>query len=115
MGASVIGRRVGHELEQRASQREDIAAAIHWPPCHLFRRHIAERPREMSCGRRIPFENAGDAKIQHFDDAILVEHQVIGLDVEVDDAGPVSVSETRTGAFDELESCVPMEARPETG
>ena len=101
--AARVGWHVRDELEQRAAEREHVAAAIERTAGHLFGRHVAKRAGDVLRHEHFALQHAGDPEVQHFEHATLVEHQVVGLYVEVHDVRPVRVGQARACALDELE------------
>jgi hypothetical protein len=88
----------GH-LVQDAAQREDVGAPIHGQAGRLFRREIAHRPHHhprqgaerggrvgIDGARAAWFDQLGEAEVEHLRVALGRHHDVLGLDVAVDDA-----------------------------
>ena len=112
LSAALVRGRVRHQLEKRAAERKHIAAAIQRSAPHLLRRHVAERADDVARDQRFALENPGDSKVQHLHDAGFVQHEVVRLDVEVDDAGAMRVGQAGARAFDQLEPPAQRERGP---
>src|SRR5205807_10617770 len=92
------------------TQAPNVRPRIHVLTARLFRRHIADsaqhRPRiclHFGCRIQIWLLSSGefvaelcDPKIQDLNVTIPPDHDVLGLDVAMDDAGSVSSTESRS-------------------
>ena len=89
----------GGHLVQDAAQREDIGAPIHGQAGRLFGREVAHRPHHhprhgaqrrgrvgVDGARAARFDQLGEAEVEHLRAAVGRHHDVLGLDVAVDDA-----------------------------
>ena len=75
-----------HHLEEDDPQRIDIRALVDLLPLDLLRRHVLRRP-DHHPGARDPFppERPGDPEVHDPGVPVLVHHDVLGLQVAVDD------------------------------
>ncbi|OQC35807.1 MAG: hypothetical protein BWX64_02308 [Acidobacteria bacterium ADurb.Bin051] len=96
------GRTARQGLAEHRSEREDVRARVHDLAAELLRRHVAEGPHDparpgQGDGRlllRVALsarEQAGDAEVEQLGEAVGREHDVLRLDVAVQDAGGVRV------------------------
>ena len=101
LGRTAPGERAfpGGHLVQDAAQRENIGAPIHGQAGRLFGREVARRPHHhprhraerrrrvgVDGARAARFDQLGDAEVEHLRAAVGRHHDVLGLDVAVDDA-----------------------------
>ena len=84
----------GQHFVEDASKREDVAAVVHRLALGLFRGDIGYRPREMAFnrGRQAGIRGArvivlGQPEIQNLDPAVAGDHDVIGFQIAMDNAG----------------------------
>jgi hypothetical protein len=85
----------GDHLVDREGEGIDIAASVRVIPLDDFWRHVRDGAEDVS---RLPWrqrlrDGACDTKVGEFRDAVLVDQDVLGLHVPVDDALPVRVIE----------------------
>ncbi len=96
----------GHLVEDRA-ERELVRAEVHRLPARLLGRHVAGRAHDRSrfgrrgdrgrkdggvLGRRLG--QLGQAEVEDLDVAVLRDHQVLGLQVPMDDAGAMRLGQS---------------------
>ena len=89
-GLAVERNLPGHHVVHRGAQRIDVGPAVR-------RRRAADEFRRRVVGRAVQFlllagggfalEHEGEAQVGHLHGAVLVDEQVVGFDVEVDEAG----------------------------
>ena len=106
----------GEVLVQHDPQREDVGGAFGRQSVRLLGRHVTHGAQKRS-GLGVPFglrrlagkdrEAAGEAEIEDLHVAVRTDHQVLGLDVPVDDPfgvgcgeGPGRLSENPRGLLD---------------
>ena len=91
------------QLEGHHAPGELVGATVEVPPLHLLRRHVSHRSdhrararerRDPGCRRRRRridghVRASRDAEIQHLHDAVLAQHDVLGLDVAMHEPGRV--------------------------
>ena len=81
------GRTPGHHVIERGAQRIDVGTNIDGVfATDLFRAHVVRRSQCDTGLRDGTVRLPGQAKIGDLDRAGLREHEVVGLDVTVDDA-----------------------------
>ena len=97
----------GHGLVEQATEGEDVRSMVDPLALHLFGRHIADGPHDRSFGRLLPghgrnlsttlfgqgLGQLGEAEIQHLGIAVAGDHDVVGLEIAVDDALGVGLGE----------------------
>jgi hypothetical protein len=94
-------------VEHRADGPE-IGACVHREPEGLLRGHVRGRPAGGAGlrGQRrggVAGLDAGDAKIEHLQGAVAQDHQVLGLDIPVDDPFLVGGLEGGEDLLDQLD------------
>ena len=78
----------------------DVGAVIHGLAAHLFRRHVSDRAEHdaglrardvrIAAGGRVGSNrNLGEAEVEHLDEAVGPQHDILRLDVAMDQAGGV--------------------------
>ena len=104
---SFEGRKTRRHLVEHRAQRELVRPEVHRMPGGLLGRHVGHRPhgdpgpcrsRNGFSGRRLSavFERMGQLgqpEVQDLDDPVRRHHDVLGLQVPMDDAGGVSTGE----------------------
>ncbi len=99
------GSRPRRQLVEDDADRVEIAAVIELGAAGLLGRHVLGRAAdEAGAGERGALvvgavDDLGDAEVEHLDEvglvAPLLHHDVLGLEIAVDDAGAVRVGERR--------------------
>ena len=97
-GLAFEGRAPCQAFVQHHAETEDIAALVHRLAAHLFGRHVPGRSQDGArggAGERlagIAFAGhlLGEAEIQDLGAPVMGEHDVLGLEVAVDDGSGVS-------------------------
>jgi hypothetical protein len=94
------GRRPGSHFVENDTQREDVCSRAGLGPAGLLRRHIgrcAENgawrrvlPESSRAFGRLMVDDPREPEIEHLHVAVAPDHDVLGLDVPMDDAGRVS-------------------------
>jgi hypothetical protein len=75
---------------ERHSHGINIGSTIDCLASNLFRRHIAESSDgSIGASQSRTILHLGDAEVHHFDDACLVQHQVSGFEIAMDDSLPM--------------------------
>jgi len=91
-----VRRRPSEHLEEHAAHRVEVAAPVHRVAHRLLGAHVGRRPDDDPGLGQAPAVSGAqpqrDAEIRH-QGRILVQHDVLGLDVPVDEAAPVGVVE----------------------
>ena len=80
------------QLGQHAAHGEEVAPAVDRQAQHLLGRHVLRSSDDRT--RRGRFADPGDAEVHDLGVAALHDEDVAGLDVAVDDSGPVGLRET---------------------
>ena len=117
----VAGRRTGErrtagdQLVQHDAQAEAVRTPVDVQAACLLRRHVRDRPdhhpdagvdgpRGARIGIRCTLGELGDAEVEHLHVAVRPQHQVVGLDVAMHDAGRVRRCQRRGGLDGDLEN-----------
>ena len=123
--ADVVGQRAAEELVQDRPQRVDVAARIGQRAAGLLRGHVGGRAGDRALhgrarllgadrGDRCPgvvvADRPGEAPVHDVDLAEGAEHDVVRLEVPVDDAARVGVADRLGGLVEERDH--PVEAQP---
>ncbi len=91
------GELSGGEQVKHDPHREDVGAEIDPLPLDDFRRHVGRRSEELSRhGHAGEVQHLRDAEVHQLHQTIPANHDVLGLDVAMDDADPVRVAEGAT-------------------
>ncbi len=101
----------GEHLEGHDTEREDVAAAVELLPHGLLGRHVGRGPEQRPGVGDLGVGELRDAEVRHLDLVLLVDDQVGGLDVPVDDATRVGVVERRRHLAHEADHLLRLEAR----
>ena len=99
-------------LEGHDAEREDVAAAVERLPHGLLGRHVGRRPEQRPRVGDLGVGELGDAEVRDLDLVLLVEDEVGGLDVAVDDPARVGVVERRRDLAHEPDHLLRLEAVP---
>ena len=104
---AVAGERnlAGQELEENDPGRVQVGRLVDWRSAGLLGREVLRGAHDCALLRHLARARSGDPEVRHLDDAFRVDDHVVGLDVAVDDAVSVRVSErgenlTRVGDSD---------------
>ena len=103
-GQRIAGKRLlfSEDVEHHHGESELIGAAIHRLALDLFRRHVAGCTHQHAGGGHLLGDDFGHSEIAHFGSHALVDHDVGGLDVTVDDAVFVGVIKGRGGLGEQV-------------
>ena len=107
-GLAAVHRLAGQQVIQRASQSIDVGTAICFPGVQgLFRSHEIDGSNDHSGGGQIGLQitfgfslQASHTHVQNLDRSLLVQQQVGGLDIPMDDPLSMSRFETPGGLND---------------
>ena len=81
-------------LEEHRPQGVDVGPAVDVAAVRLLRGHVLRRPDDdPGAGDAAGVERAGDAEVHDLGVAVLVDHDVLRLEVAVDDAQPVGLGQ----------------------
>jgi hypothetical protein len=84
----------GEHLEQHDAERVDVRLAVDVVAERLLGRDVVGRAEHAAVGgQALVVERAGDAEVGDLGRALLVDQDVLGLDVAVDDAARVRGAE----------------------
>ena len=120
-GLAAEGKAARGPLEEDDAEREDVGAVIERLASQLLGRHVGDRPGEIGVqgGRAalVPAdhrgkgkEDAGQAEVEDLDRARRVDHDVLGLEVAVDDAAGVGGGHRARQGQGDLEEAVEGDA-----
>ena len=79
----------------------DVAAGVRPVAPRLLRRNVVDRPQSLLRQGLGGIRQTGDAEISHLHAAVPQNHDILGLDVPVDDATAVGVAEAPHDLGDE--------------
>ncbi len=102
---------IGDELVGDDAGREDVAARIGGVTMQLLRRHVAGRP-DRDVARAAGAGKARDAEIQNLQPVVLIDDQVRGLDVPMDDLVGVGIREAEGQIGQQAELLIESPAAP---
>ena len=101
IGLAYKGLPAGEHFVQHDTQAKDIGPAIELFAPGLFGRHIRDGPDDSarnrvkgSRGSTARYQELGQAEIQDLNVAVAADHDVVGLDVTMNDPGPVRGGES---------------------
>ena len=111
-GLSFKGQPSGEHLIKHHAGGIDVAAGVRpVAPC-LLRRNIVDGAKGFLCQGLGGIRQTGDAEIGHLHAAVPQDHDVLGLDVPVDDATAVGVAEAPHDLGDEVQRLPPVQLAP---
>ena len=108
---SVEGQAAGEHLVEHHAGGVDIAAVVGVVPLGLLRGDIVGGADGLVGGMGAVGE-AGDAEVRYLHCPIPEDHDVLGLDIPVDDAPAVGVAEPLHDLSDEMEGLRPVQPAP---
>ena len=92
----------GRHLVEDRSEGELVRPEVDGPAARLLRRHVSDGPHHRAGARRrrdvgallgLVLQELREAEVEDLDDAVLRDHDVLGLQVPVDDPGGVRLGE----------------------
>ena len=107
--AALIGLVAGEHLVHHDAEGVQIAARVGALAAGLLRRDIVDRADRLPLVLDDLVFQRGDAEVGHLDGAVLEQHDVVGLDVAVDDAALVRVLERAGDLPGEMQRLPPAE------
>ena len=106
------GQAAGEHLIQHHAGGIDVGPGVHPVAPGLLRRDIVHGAQGL-LGQGLPLvRQARDAEVGHPDAAVPQDHDVLGLDVPVDDATAVGVAEAPHDLGDEVQRLPPVQLAP---
>ena len=108
-GVAVIGWAAGHHLKHYNAQRIDIRAAVGKAALGLLRGDVMNGAKGFFCQGVALVHHLGNAKVHHLDGAVFQHHDVVGLDVPVDNAPAVGVFQSFGNLGCKVEGFLPVE------
>ena len=90
----------------------DITAGVQSVALGLFGRNIVDAAQRFLRQRLMGVCQTGDAEVSHLDAAVPQYHDVLGLDIPVDDPPAVGVTETTHDLGDEMQRFPPVHVAP---
>ena len=93
----LVGLLAGQHFVQDDAQRVDVRAAVHIRPQRLFGRHVGGRTDDGAAGHvgRFGLRQFGNAEIGNIGNVLVVEQDIAGLQVAVNDAFGMSLIHPR--------------------
>ena len=100
----LVGHLAGQQLIKDQAHREDVGTLVEILAQGLLRRHVVHGADQgAGLGHAVAFEGAGQAEIHHQHPAGLVAHDVLRLQVAVNDACAVRGFERAAGLLHDLD------------
>ena len=90
----------------------DVAAGVRPVAPRLLRRNVVDRPQSLLRQRLGRIRKTRNAKISHLHAAVPQNHDILGLDVPVDDAAAVGVAEPPHDLGDKVQGLPPVQLTP---
>ena len=97
---AIEGHHAGEQFVEHDAAGKDIGAAIHHLGVDLLGRHVSDGADHLAGAGHGIVANAGDAEIHDLAIAVAQHHEIGGLDVAMDDAAAVRVSQAIAGLHD---------------
>ena len=103
---SLEGRCAGQELVEHAPQGIDVGASVHQGPHRLLRSDVEGRSRHSHLNiqyftRLTPAEPSRQSEVHQYRPVAVDDHDVVGLEVPVNDALPMEVGQGLTESADD--------------
>ena len=109
----LVGQAAGQHLIEHYAGGVDVAAGVDAAASGLLRRDIVDRAqRLLSQGRLRGGGQPGNAEVRHLDAAVPEHHNVLGLDVPMDDASAVGMGQRLHDLGDEVQGLLPAQRLP---
>ena len=106
------GRLTGEHLVEHAAEPEHVAAVIDQAAVQLLRRHVAQRAGGVAGVGLVDGDDAGQAEVEDLQASVVAADQVIGLDVEMDDAREMGEGQPGARVLDETQQLAAGRRRP---
>ena len=109
-GLAVIGGLAGEHLIHYNTQRVQVAAVVDSAALGLLGRDVVDRAQRLTGQGILGRADAGNAKISDLDAAVLEDHNIMGLNVPMDDATVMGMIQRTGDLHGEMQSLPPVEA-----
>ena len=106
---AVIGRSSGHHFIHHNAQGVDVGTGIHSAALCLFGRDVVDRAQGFFCKGISLGHHPGDTEISYLYRAVFQHHNVVGLNVPVDDAPAVGVFQRLCDLHSKVQGLLPVE------
>ena len=107
-GFSLKGQPSGEHFVEDNARRVNVGARVGPFPLGLFRGDIVDRTQRLLCQRLGGVFQTGDAKVRHFDAAVPQHHDILRLDVPMDNPLAVRVGQPAHDLDDEVQGFPPV-------
>ena len=111
-GLSGVGQLAGQHLIHHHAQRIDVASGIRAVSSGLFRRDIVDGADGLAVILVYFIFQRGNTEVAHLDGAVPEQHNVLGLDIPVDDAPLMSVGKGLCDLLGKMQRLLPGEHAP---
>ena len=112
-GVPLEGQAAGNHLIEHHAGGVQVGPGVDVAAPGLLRRDVVHRPQGLlGEGAVAPGGHPGDAEVGHLHAAVPQDHDVVGLDVPVDDPPAVGVAQGLDDLGDEVEGLPPVELVP---
>ena len=109
-GVPVVGQCAGEHFVQHHAGGVQVAAGVDVAATRLLRRDIVDAAQGLLGHGALGVGDAGDAEVGHLHAAVPEDHDVLGLDVPVDDAPAVGVAQRLEDLTHEVQRLPPIQA-----
>ena len=108
-GFPVVGRAAGHHFVHDNGQRIDIGTVVGMAALGLLRRDVMDASQCFLRQGVALAHDPGNAEVHHLDGAVFQHHDVMGLDVPVDDPPTVGVLQSFGDLHGKMQRLLPVE------
>ena len=108
-GLAVIGRAARQHFVHDDAQGVDIRPVIDPAALGLLRGDIVDRAQGLPGQRALGGDDPGDAEVRHLDTSIFQDHDIMGLDIPVNNAAAVGVLQGLGDLHGEVQRLPPIE------
>ena len=106
---AVVGCTAGQHLIHDDAEGIQVAAAVHMAALGLLRGDIVYGAERLARQRVLRGADAGNAEVRNLDAPVLQDHDVVRLDVAVDDAAAVCMLQRLGDLHGEMQRLAPVE------